>query len=384
VTMEAEWDVIAEIKATLTQLHPTSQPTLEHIEGHQDLLKPREELSLKAQLNCQADDLTNDYLNDNPTLDHSRVPLLPTTGCQLHLSQGTVTRDLKKELKLARTVPPMKKELCHRYNWSEEDFDGIDWTSHGRALNRLQQHKSTLVKYLNDILPIGKMVHRYHPKYPQSCPTCQDPMEDRDHFWRCPHASRNKWRRECHGNMLQTLNKLDTSPQLQQLYLDALDALLYNKPLESIPFDPSVEEVAKAQAQIGWHQIMSGRFATQWQQSHNKYLGNKTTSRNNGTTWATTMIEAGLQQWLNLWKQRNEDRHGQDEETERQAQERQTIREVTMFYENHADRVGPDLHWLFQTPLQEKLQGNISNLRIWISTWLPIVEKSYTTSLTTG
>jgi hypothetical protein len=383
VTMEAEWDVLAEIRATLAALTPDSQPILEHIKGHQDKTKPREELSLKAQLNCQVDDLADEYLQSHQ-VDHSKVPLLPTTGCQLHLTQGTVTRDIKTELKLARTVPPMKEKLCLLNHWSQEEFDSIDWNSHGRALNRLQKHKSTLVKYLNDIHPVGKMVHRYHPKYPPSCPSCPAPLEDREHFWRCPAPSRNQWRRECHSKMLQELNKLDTSPPLQTLYLDALDALLYDKPLDSIAIDPSVAEVANAQAQIGWHQILFGRFATQWQQSHNNYLGDRATSKKNGAAWMTTVIEVWFQQWLKLWKLRNEDRHGRDQATQRQAQEMQTIREVTLFYENHADKVGPDLQWLFQTPLQEKLQGNISNLRIWISTWLPIVEKSYTTDLNTG
>ena len=184
--------------------------------------------------------------------------------------------------------------------------------------------------------------------------------------------------------MLQELNKLDTSPQLQTLYLDALDALLYDKPLDSIPIDPAVADVAEAQFQIGWNQILYGRFALQWHEHHNKYLGNKADRKNNGTTWMTSVIETWLREWLKLWKLRNEDRHGRDQATERQAQERQTIREVTQFYENHADKVKPELQWLFRTPLQEKIQGNISNLRIWISTWLPIVEKSYTTALNTG
>ena len=184
--------------------------------------------------------------------------------------------------------------------------------------------------------------------------------------------------------MLKELTKLDTSPQLQTLYLDALDALLYDKDTDNIHIDPEVAEVAAAQKQLGWDQILVGRFALQWHESHNQYLGNRATTKNNGTTWMTSVIEAWFQEWLKLWKIRNEDRHGRDATTERQAIERQTIREVTMFYETHADRVGPDLQWLFRTPLQEKIQGNISNLRIWISTWLPIVEKSYTTALNTG
>jgi hypothetical protein len=98
----------------------------------------------------------------------------------------------------------------------------------------------------------------------------------------------------------------------------------------------------------------------------------------------TKVIVTWLQQWLNLWKMRNEDRHGRDDDTRRQAQENQTIRETTKFYEENATRVNPTLQWLFETPLTAKIKGHISTLKIWLHTWKPVVEKSYTTSLKTG
>jgi hypothetical protein len=103
-----------------------------------------------------------------------------------------------------------------------------------------------------------------------------------------------------------------------------------------------------------------------------------------GETWMTTVITTWLQQWLNLWKMRNEDRHGRDGDTRRQAQDNQTIRETTKFYEEYSTRVNPTLQWLFEIPLTKRIQGNISTLRIWLRTWKPVVEKSYATSLETG
>jgi hypothetical protein len=184
--------------------------------------------------------------------------------------------------------------------------------------------------------------------------------------------------------MLQQLNKLGTSPQLQGLYLDALHALLHNKPMSSLRIDPAVADVARAQAAIGWKHLLLGRFAREWQQSHDNYLGKKASSTNNGSTWTTNMIETWFKEWLNLWKLRNEDRHGHDAATEQQAREQQTIREATIFYDNYADKVGPDHEWLFTTNLQDRLQGRISTTQIWLSTWKPIVEERYTTALNTG
>ena len=496
VTMESEWDALAEIKATLEALGTASQPTFAHIKGHQDSIHPIAELPLQAQLNCKADELADRQFQQYPETDHSTVPLLPTAGCQLHLAHGTTTHDIKRELIIAATAPPMKAKLCSKNAWSEDEFEMIDWVSHGRALNRLISHKSTLVKYLNDILPIGKMVNRYDSKYPSTCPSCSAVLEDRDHFWTCPAASRNQWRKDCQSKMLQALNRFDTAPPLQTLLLDALDALIHRKPMKSITIDPAVEEVARAQAQVGWHQILKGRFVCEWRQVQDRYYrgepnncrtdvdlnhtlldgeptadhhipsddddsysthgpippahstplnpsldseeetyrseastqslfsmevsdsSNQTDLRDDdsisssarlslveiaqpnltqlasdnstqkrsrtGETWMTTVITTWLQQWLNLWKLRNEDRHGRDDDTRRQAQDNQTIHEATKFYEENATRVIPNLQWLFETPLTTRTQGNISNLRIWLRTWKPVVEKSYATSLETG
>ena len=146
------------------------------------------------------------------------------------------------------------------------------------TLSRLKPYKTTLVKYLNDILPVGKMVHRYDPKYPPSCPSCSAALEDRYHLWTCPAISRHQWRKDCQSNMLQALNKCDTAPPSQSLFLEVLDALLHGKPNESIPVDPTVAEVAEAQARIGWHQILKGRFVKEWKNAQDRYYRGQTRS----------------------------------------------------------------------------------------------------------
>jgi hypothetical protein len=151
-TMDSEWDVLAEIKAAMLALTKESRPEISHIKSHQDRTIPFEELPLKAQLNCQADWLAEAYIEQSQHGNLPMVPLLPTSGCQLHLPQGTITFITKQALKHARSVPPMQAKLCHKYDWSEEDSKNIDWTSHGLALKRLKKHRTTLVKYLNDIL----------------------------------------------------------------------------------------------------------------------------------------------------------------------------------------------------------------------------------------
>jgi hypothetical protein len=68
--MESEWDVLAEIKATLDALAPASQPTFADIKGHHDRTRPNTDLLLQAQLNCTADRLAARQFQQFPLLDH--------------------------------------------------------------------------------------------------------------------------------------------------------------------------------------------------------------------------------------------------------------------------------------------------------------------------
>jgi hypothetical protein len=80
------------------------------IKGHQDEDTPYDKLPLQAQLNCDADALSEEYLRE-ATIDFTKTPIMPTSGCQLHLPQGTITHHIKRELKFARSVPPLKDKL---------------------------------------------------------------------------------------------------------------------------------------------------------------------------------------------------------------------------------------------------------------------------------
>ena len=85
-----------------------------------------------------------------------------------------------------------------------------------------------------------------------------------------------------------------------------------------------------------------------------------------------------------MWKLRNEDRHGRDVESRRQAKTKQTIQELEQFYEKHNGKVPARLHWIFSEPLEHRREQNIGIILQWLNTWKPIVENSYNTALNTG
>jgi hypothetical protein len=297
---------------------------------------------------------------------------------------GTISHDHKRQLQLARTAPPLKHRLCHRHAWSDAVFEDVAWSCHGRALRRHLKHKATFVKYLHDWLPLGKQIHRYDKKYPASCPSCDAPMEDRDHFWSCPAQSRIQWKQSFIRSFNNYLRDIGTAPDLQSQLIDAMRVILFSASAIGISIQPGLRGIATAQRDIGWHQILRGRFSKQWIQAQDQYLGTNTTKQNNGTQWLTNVIDYIFTQWWSLWELRNEDRHGRDLATQSQAHARQAIHELTQIYDDFQHTVPERLGWLFSTSLQTRMQWPTHALRLWINTWKPILRESYTTALETG
>ena len=381
-TMASDWDVVAEITSTLKQLPEILTPEMQHIKGHQDRQKPYEELPLSAQLNCDADALANTWINNNPDFDHSRVPILPTSGCQIHLASGTLTHNHKQELKLARTVKDMKAHYCSKFEWTTETCEDVDWSNHGRALKRLDKHRKSLVKYLNSATPVGVRVHRYDKKYPEECPSCNYPQEDSHHLIHCP--KRKEQRETWYKAILDYTTKTDTYPPLQDLIMSAMRARLDDQPDTAIIVPPEVQVEAQAQETIGWRHLFKGRLSSTWKSRQEQHLGTRRADDNNGDTWMTGLIQVMLQQWFDLWKARNADRHGNDWETTLAAQKRQAIREVTQIYEQYKDNIEAEHNWLFDVPLLTRIQQPTDSLRQWINSWHPLIKESYQTRLETG
>jgi hypothetical protein len=126
------------------------------------------------QLNVDADKLANEYVQQNLDDEYGIVPILPTSGIQLNMNGNTVTHQLKRAVMQAWPRIKHQKYFWKRNNWTQEELTKIDSESHCQALNRLPTKRTILIKYLNDIAPVGKLVNKYDPKYPAICPSCPE------------------------------------------------------------------------------------------------------------------------------------------------------------------------------------------------------------------
>ena len=387
-TKVADWDLLAEIWTSLASVEGNHKINLIWIKGHQDDDTPYEDLSLEAQLNCEADALAGEFIDANHSMAYEWVPILPTSGLQLNLPTGTVTAKHKRAVRLAKHEPPMIQHMKEQNHWDDQTFRTIDWEAHRIALRRNRKMKCTLVKHLHRITPIGKRVHKYDPKYPPECPSCcmaQGDMETEEHLYECNSPSRRKWKATCLKTLRDQMTDLDTPEPVISLFMEGLASTFNQTSPSDIPCDPSVQHIKDAQDKIGWNQLIKGRLAWQWNNTQETHLGTRATDKANGRTWAIDIATTLLKQWLDLWFSRNSDRHGVDHLAQLETTKRQTIREMSLLHEHYKpDNIQPDDHFMLDTPILTKLKWTTKQQRAWLSVFKPLLEESYQTRLATG
>ena len=381
-TLAAEWDLLIEIWRSLEIFDSEMHPTFTHIKGHQDAKKPYHKLDLPAQLNVDADQLASEYIRNNPDLDYSTVHLLPHAGLQLQFPTGTLTYKLKRALRIARTEPTLEKALKEKYEWEDETFQDVNWEAMRLALRRLRAHKTTLLKHINNISPVGRLVHLYDPKYPEGCPSCEEPVETRQHLYECGGTQRLEWRQTFYKSLAKELGKLDTRMELRELLVTALKAMIEGQDVGSIAIPPGMEELAASQAAIGWRELFKGRFSTKWAEIQQQYLG-QFDRKKNGQTWTIKAAQTILEGWLDLWKIRNADRHGRDHQTRAQVQREQALRELESLYQ-YKDQVWDHHAWILSTPLETRKALKTYQIRAFINNYQPVLKGSYQERLATG
>ena len=380
--MAAEWDLLMEIWRSLEIYDPEMAPTFTHVKGHQDEKMPYAQLPLSAQLNVDADQWASQFIRDNPDIDYHQVYLLPHAGVQLQFPTGTLTSQYKRALREARTTPALRESLKSKYGWTDEIFDDVNWEAMRLALRRLKGHRITLLKHINNISPVGKLVHTYDPKYPQSCPSCEELIETRYHLYECSGVHRLEWRRSFYQKLAKELSGLNTMDSIRELLVRALKAMIEGEDVESIAVPEGLEELAAAQSAIGWRELFKGRLSNQWAHHQQEYLGSYDRMKN-GHTWSIKVAQTILEGWLELWQSRNLDRHGRDSQSKAQLDKDQAVRELEMLY-GYQGQILARHDWILATPLEHRRNLKTYQLRAFISNYKPILEESYQERLATG
>ena len=90
------------------------------IKGHQDEKKKREELSLKAQPNCEADKLAEEaQIARNMEPMQRKMTCHPNNPIQVHARNVTITSKVKCNLRSLAKVPKLMEHIAKKTDWPE-------------------------------------------------------------------------------------------------------------------------------------------------------------------------------------------------------------------------------------------------------------------------
>jgi hypothetical protein len=350
-TLSPSWDLHQAIHRELTNLPNFA---ICHIKAHQDQSTLNAELTRDAKLNIEADKLAEEVYSSSTFSD--QVPMIPGVSSHLLIDGKTIVSKHRVIFQDVRRMKAIKLGIQEKTGMMDQALDEVDWESHTMAVGRSQLSQPFLVKLLHQILPIGTLIHKYDPvTYTIGCPTCRDHY---DHLFQCHHPSRVGWKTQLKATLIKFTDETNSHHLLQDILVTGIHSWIHGLPFPAHRYPPNWQELINSQPQIGWKQLLLGRFSLKWleyQEQHLQINKKPFTNSNHGPLWLSTLIIRIRNHCYELWESRNKDNHGHDAETERAALLAQVKRRMAVMYQlKHRCFPSDRVKW-FHTMLEEHI-----------------------------
>ena len=354
-----EWDLLIEIQASLRRLPDIR---LQYVKGHQDNDTPYQRLSIMSQLNVDADKLATRY-QEEFGMSRPHVLMSPNAGAYLLLNDGIVTANFDAVIRYAATAPGLREYIKVKNHWNETIMRHINWDAHAKAMKSSIKRRIHFSKLVHDCLPTHSMQNRIDSGK-RTGPLCSCDRETRDHVIRCPAEARSSWRRELFTRLNNFHDQEKTSPLIRHLLQEALLQWLQsedNTTVSPIFYPTELREVIIQQNAIDWCQIFNGRFSNEWSIRQEAYYRrvvpktNGTKAQRTGARWQRQLILVIWEWWYELWKSRNADVHGVDQQTHAAAERREVNRRLEEIYDQR-HQLEPQIQHLLLPTLQDHAQ----------------------------
>ena len=384
VTLTPDWDILNEIRWSMTQAG-IAGCTFSHIQGHQDRKKAYQKLPLRAQLNVDADALATAYqVQYGQALPN--VLMLPHAAVSLQFSYGTCTSNIPTAIRHAASYQPLASYIRSRNQWTQAQFDRINWTALKHAIKRKNKQRIHLTKLVHDLLPTNKIVHR-HNMSAQKCPSCtQCTQEDRDHIMKCNDNQRAAWRADTLIAVGNRCKQLNTDPGLSIVLTQGLSNWLNgHEELSCSGFPQKYHKVIHHQNSIGWRQVFNGRMVVEWARLQDDYVylqkirgtdaGTPPTIRTthqgkrarNGTQWTGDIIVTLWDQWHIVWTMRNTVIHGHDQDTRARQIRKNDLQRLQSIYDQKHMMEPSAQELLFPSVEEHQQQRGPTAIHNWLS-----------------
>ena len=373
--LSPDWDVIKMAAQSINDI--PVKLTIQWIKSHQDTQQPRHTLPTSAQVNCEADDQAGQYQRESG--QHiPLVPILPTAIIQLQIQGASINSHYKSRIREAAALPKLMIYYQAKFRWTQETQKTIDWDTYKQIIRPHRAKQTTLVKHLHLIAPSGLIAHRNDPHQSSQCPSCPQNPETNDHILQCRATSRQKWRETTTRKLQHYLqHTIKSDPTLCDILRDGIQRWHNNLPqIQPHRYPTSYHTLIRSQNNIGWAHLYRARWSIHWSTQHKSFAirNSLPPDQTDGKAWVRSVGRLLLNFWFDLWKLRNLERHGRDEEEQLAHRKAITDSQIEELY-SYRNNTMPTDRAMYCLTLEEhhKIYSTPEQNEEWISLWRPTI-----------
>ena len=364
-----EADLIEEIFNQQKQHKITAITT--HVKGHLDDDNSVSDLEIHKQMNVEADQLANDYYNDGEP-SNLQAPLLPSCSSQLHIRGTTITTHYERELSRAAMEPQYIEYLQQKYQWTDSLACNISWASLRTAIKRIARPTLT-TKICNSILPLGEFMQKTGHDTQATCPACGQ-HETFEHFLRCNHPERKKWKISLISTLRKVMESMDTKESIIETFNSALTEWLDRGAIDYSKYPSTHQNALFAQHRIGWKHVFTGHLSQEWEKLQGDLQQEQKVMT--AANWAATIVTTVMQQVTTLWETRNGELHGGTTTEQNQKLLQRQKKTISKLLDLKPKCLARD-HFVFPRQANTLLaETSTTKLANWISTRTQIIKNS--------
>ena len=171
----------------------------------------------------------------------------------------------------------------------------------------------------------------------------------------------------------------EVHPVLLDILRDGLQRYhLHLDPLVPQQYPTQCSNLICHQNQTGWAQLYRGRWSSDWSKLQDQYvLQNPTRQYISGQSWIQGLGRLIMDQWFQLWKLRNTDRHKRDNDIHQTSREHLIYSDIRKLYKFRL-KVCPEDRRLFRESAEAHLQHqqSLDQLEEWIHMYRPAIMAS--------
>lgn len=351
-SMLSDYDIVAEaclLLANLREKIPIAP--IAHVKGHQDRHTAIQALPWEAQMNIEADRLANGAMDT-----WTQLPNVPTHHNPVYVKAGDrpIQSNELHTLRWRWREIQLQDYYARNLKISTTSLHTINWAAlrMARGRMRLKMRQFSLKLSIN-WLATGTQLEKYGStsKY---CHLCNEP-ETNVHLFTCP--NRKCVRDKFFESLRKRYEKSPVELRMTNEIISALVNWIENRTDSNIP------EHLMHQSTIGWELFIRGFQSVNIARHYDK---NNVEKKRIGDSWQADVCYCVTEALYDIWKERNQQIHQINPETEKTRAQEEVISQVKYLYGMKNQMSVNDANEIFSLPLDRRLLLSIESNKEWI------------------